>query len=192
MPLSVLFPCRVLALAADGTAVPGRGAGSAAGAVTPLPPSREALKPFCRKAGGERKQEGKEREGEINNKQKLAASVLSSAVGAGAWLWCRLRDRFPQGCAQQRGQGRKRGQTVPGAQECLDRSELAGIPSSNTELHPTGSFQLLLCQHLPCRSTPARLWGTPGRLALHHLASADLFNGAAKGTKPFTTSALLE
>lgn len=138
----------MLALAPGGTAVPGRGAGSAGGgAVTPLPSSREALKPLCRKARGGKR--------EINNKQKLAASLrssrASSPAGAGARLWSRIPSRL----SQQRGQGRERGQTVPGAQGCLGRSEQAGISSSDVGLHPTGSFQLLLCQHLPCQSTPA-------------------------------------
>lgn len=98
---------------------------------------------------------GKEREREINNKQKLAASLrssrASSPAGAGARLWWRIPSRL----SQQRGQGRERGQTVRGAQGCLGRSEQAGISSSDVGLHPTGSFQLLLCQHLPCQSTPA-------------------------------------
>lgn len=133
----------------------GEGQALLGGAVTPLPSSREALKPLCRKARGERKQGGKERGREINNKQKLAASLrssrASSPAGAGARLWSRIPSRL----SQQRGQGRKRGQTVPSAQGCLGRSEQAGISSSDVRLHPTGSFQLLLCQHLPCQSTPA-------------------------------------
>lgn len=157
------------------TAVPGRGAGSAWGAVTPLPPSREALKPFCRKARGERKQGEKEREEEREreiNKQKLAASVLSSragsAAGAGARLWFCLTDVRAQGCPQHRGQGTKRCQTVSGAQGDLGRSEQAAIPSRDVGLHPTGSFQLLLCQHLrrqSLRPAPATapFWGSPGR-----------------------------
>lgn len=109
------------------------------------------------------------------------------AAGAGARLWCyrcRLTDPL-----RERGQGRKRGQTVPGAQGCLGRSEQAGIPSSDMGCIPPGASSSSCANTSRARTArpapaPAPSLAAPAALALQHLASAELLNGAAKGHSP--------
>lgn len=185
------------------TAVPGRGAGSAWGAVTPLPPSREALKPFCRKARGERKQGEKEREEEREreiNKQKLAASVLSSragsAAGAGARLWFCLTDPL-RAVPSTEGRAQNAAKRCPVLKETWAGASRLQSPPETWGCIPPGASSF------SCANTSgARACGLPrprlhsgaaqAGMALHHRLYADLFSGAVKGTKPFTKSSLFQ